>query len=207
MASTYIISARTHGRYLVEEGPPERLLVGFHGYGENADESLAQMLKIPGAAEWTVVAVQALHRFYRGRGSGTIAASWMTSQDRERAIADNIDYVRSVVAEFPAPKKLVFLGFSQGVAMAYRAAYTHPNASAVIALAGEVTPDIAGPLPPVLIGRGTREEWYTDEKLKKDLSILETLTEVETCVYEGGHEWTEEFREVAGRFLRRMLNV
>src|SRR4051794_7871386 len=163
MPSTYVIAARTHGRYLVEEGPPERLLVGFHGYGENADDSLAQMLKIPGAQQWTVVAVQALHRFYRGRGSGVIAASWMTSQDRERAIDDNIDYVRSVVAEFPPAKKLVFLGFSRGGAMASRAAYTHSNASGVIARAGEVTPDIEGPLPPVLIGRGTAEEWYTDE--------------------------------------------
>ena len=106
MAETRIIEACTHGRFLVEWGPPERLLVGFHGYGENADESLAQMLRIPGAGDWTVVAVQALHRFYRGRGSGTIAASWMTSQDRERAIVDNIDYVRSVVAEFPAPRRL-----------------------------------------------------------------------------------------------------
>src|SRR5947207_4557831 len=138
MAETRVIEARTHGRFLVEWGPPERLLVGFHGYGENADESLAQMLRIPGAGDWTVVAVQALHRFYRGRGSGIIAASWMTSQDRERAIRDNIDYVRSIVAEFPAPRRLVFLGFSQGVAMAYRAASIHPNTSAIIALAGEV---------------------------------------------------------------------
>src|SRR5213080_4205754 len=140
MTSTYSIAARTHGRYLVEVGPPERLLVGFHGYGENAEVLLEQMLKIPGVEQWTVVAVQALHRFYRGRGSGTIAASWMTSQDRERGIADNIDYVRSIVAELPSPRRLVFLGFSQGVAMAYRAAYSHPNASGVIALAGEVTP-------------------------------------------------------------------
>ena len=206
MATTYSIAARTHGRYLVEEGPPERLLVGFHGYGENADLSLAEMLKIPGVEKWTVVAVQALHRFYRGR-TPTIAASWMTSQDRERAITDNIDYVRSVVAEFPTPRRLVFLGFSQGVAMAYRAAYSHPNASGVIALAGDAPPDVSGPLPPVLIGRGTQEEWYTDEKLKKDLSILATITTVETCIFDGGHEWTEEFRGAAGGFLRGMLNV
>ena len=204
MAETRIIAARTHGRFLVEWGPPERLLVGFHGYGENADVLLAQMLQIPAIEQWTVVAVQALHRFYRGRGSGTIAASWMTSQDRERAIGDNIDYVRSVVAEFPSPRRLVFLGFSQGVAMAYRAASVHPNTSAIIALAGEVPPDVEGPMPPVLIGRGTAEDWYTEEKLKKDLSILGSATQVETCVYEGGHEWTEEFRAVAGRFLPRV---
>jgi len=205
MASAYSIAARTHGRYLVETGPRERLLVGFHGYGENADDALAQMLRIPGVEQWTVVAVQALHRFYRSRGSGTIAASWMTSQDRERGIADNIDYVRSVVAEFPTPRRLVFLGFSQGVAMAYRAAYSHPNANGVIALAGEVTPDIAGPLPPILIGRGTGEEWYTDEKLKKDLSILASITTVETCIFDGGHEWTDAFRMAAGRFLARLV--
>src|SRR5437763_1571896 len=204
MAETRIIAARTHGRFLVESGPPERLLVGFHGYGENADVLLAQMLQIPGIEQWTVVAVQALHRFYRGRGSGTIAASWMTSQDRERAIRDNIDYVRSVVAEFPSPRRLVFLGFSQGVAMAYRAASVHPNTSAIIALAGEVPPDVEGPMPPVLIGRGTAEDWYTEEKLKKDLSIVGSATQVETCVFEGGHEWTEEFRAVAGRILPRV---
>jgi predicted esterase len=202
MATTHVIAARTHGRFLVEPGPAERLLVGFHGYGENADESLAQMLRIPGVEQWTVVAVQALHRFYRGR-TGTISASWMTSQDRERAIRDNIDYVRSVVAEFPTATALVFLGFSQGVAMAYRAASAHPNANAIVALAGDVPPDIEGPLPPVLIARGTTEEWYAEEKLKKDLSILESLTTVETYTFVGGHEWTDEFREVAGRFLRR----
>src|SRR5437764_15231692 len=93
MAETRIIAARTHGRFLVEWGPPERLLVGFHGYGENADVSLAEMLKIPGAGDWTVVAVQALHRFYRGRGSGIIAASVMNMQDREGAHRHNYDYV------------------------------------------------------------------------------------------------------------------
>jgi predicted esterase len=205
MAETRVIEARTHGRFLVEWAPPERLLVGFHGYGENAEVSLAEMLKIPGVEQWTVVAVQALHRFYRGRGSGVIAASWMTSQDRDRAIADNKDYVRSIVSEFGSPRRLVFLGFSQGVAMAYRAASVHPNTSAIIALAGEVPPDIDGPMPPTLIGRGTREDWYTDEKLKKDLSILGSDTQVETCVFEGGHEWTGEFREVAGRFLARLV--
>ena len=68
-------------------------------------------------------------------------------------------------------------------------------------------PELAGShpvLPPVLIGRGTREEWYTEEKLQKDLRVLGSLTTVETCVFEGGHEWTAEFREVAGRFLGRL---
>ena len=57
-----------------------------------------------------------------------------------------------------------------GVAMAYRAA-AGSSATGIIALGGDMPPEIAEsdqPLPPVLIGRGTREEWYTEEKLRKE---------------------------------------
>jgi predicted esterase len=196
------IAATIHGRYLVRQGPPERLLIGFHGYGENADIHMAELQQIPGIERWTVAAVQALHPFYMNR-TGKIVASWMTSQDRELAIADNRAYARSVVEQFPAPRKLVFAGFSQGVAMAYRAA-AGSSAAGVIVLGGDVPPELLDsrpPLPPVLIGRGTREEWYTEEKFQKDLRFLTALTTVSSCVYDGGHEWTDEFRAAAGEFL------
>ena len=94
----------------------------------------------------------------------------------------------SVVAQFPPPRQLVFLGFSQGAAMAYRAA-AGSHATGLIALGGDVPPEVveARPkLPPVLIGRGIREEWYTDEKLQKDLRFLREVTTVSTCVFDGG---------------------
>jgi predicted esterase len=199
---TRIIPTTVHGRYLVRDGPPERLLVGFHGYGETADVNMAELQQIPGIERWTVVAVQALHPFYMNR-TGAIVASWMTSLDRELAIADNRDYVHSVVAQFPPPRQLVFAGFSQGVAMAYRAA-AGSSSTGVIALGGDVPPELFDAplrLPPVLIGRGTREEWYTAEKLEKDVKRLSAVTAVSTCIYDGGHEWTAEFRQSAGRFL------
>jgi predicted esterase len=196
------IPTTVHGRYLVRDDPPERLLVGFHGYGETAEGHMAELRQIPGIDRWTVVAVQALHPFYTNR-TGMIVASWMTSLDRELAIDDNRAYVASVVAQFPPSRQLVFLGFSQGAAMAYRAA-ADSNATGVIALGGDVPPDVVesgSKLPPVLIGRGIREEWYTDEKLQKDLRFLREVTTVSTCVYDGAHEWTAEFREAAGEFL------
>lgn len=202
---TRTIPATVHGRYLVRDGPPERLLVGFHGYGETAEAHMAELRQIPGVGRWTAVAVQALHPFYAGR-TGMIVASWMTSLERELAIDDNREYVRSVVAQFPAPAQLVFLGFSQGAAMAYRAA-AGSNATGVIVLGGDVPPEVveARPkLPPVLIGRGHREEWYTDEKLQKDLRFLREVTTVSVCAYDGAHEWTAEFREAAGEFLSRL---
>ncbi len=201
------IPATVHGRYVVRRGPADHLLIGFHGYGENADVHNAELQQIPGIERWTTVAVQALHPFYMHR-TGAIVASWMTSQDRDLAIEDNCAYVRSVVDQFPQPRQLVFLGFSQGVAMAYRSA-ARSAATGLIALGGDMPPELAGSqptLPPVLLGRGTREEWYTDEKLQKDVRILSKLTTVETCVFEGGHEWTAEFREAAGRFLERLAD-
>src|SRR5258706_1501174 len=79
------IAATVHGRYVVRQGPPERLLVGFHGYGETADVHMAELQQIPGIERWTFVAVQALHPFYLNR-TGAIVASWMTSLHLEPAI-------------------------------------------------------------------------------------------------------------------------
>jgi predicted esterase len=200
--SEHTIEAVIHGRYLVREGGGRGVVVGFHGYGENAERHLAELEKLPETAGWTLVAVQALHPFYNQK-TGEVLASWMTRQDRDLAIADNIHYIRSVVARF-ATRPLVFLGFSQGAAMAYRAAAAVP-CDGVIVHGGDVPPDVSAQnpvhLPPVLVGRGTGDEWYTGEKLEKDLSFLQSVTRAETCVFEGGHEWTDEFRRAAGGFL------
>jgi len=197
------IAATVHGRYLVRDGPPERLIAGFHGYAEDAERHMKDLLRIDGIDQWTVVAVQALHPFYAGR-TEKVVASWMTRLDRDLAIADNIAYVRSVLAEFPRARTIVFAGFSQGVAMAYRAASRLEKAAGVIALGGDVPPEVAAPLPPVLVARGKRDDWYSEEKFEKDLKFLRGITEVTTCVFEGGHEWSDEFRAAASRFLSRL---
>ena len=200
---SHTIAATVHGRYLVRRAAsPRGHLVGFHGYAENAERHLAELLQIPGADDWTVVAVQALHPFYVSR-TGEVVANWMTKQDRELAIADNRAYVRSVVEALAPSGPLVLAGFSQGVAMAWRAAdELAPRVAGVIALGGDVPPELTTlAVPRVLLGRGTREEWYTADKFEKDLNFLRGVTSVETCVYDGGHEWTDEFRQAAGRFL------
>ena len=162
--------------------------------------------RIPNVDGWLLVAVQALHPFYTK--NERIVASWMTRQDRDLAIADNIAYVRSVVTDvsgqFPT-SLIVFAGFSQGVAMAYRAAAHIPSAG-VIALAGDVPPDVTQKLPDVLIGRGTADTWYTGEKAATDVARLTGLARgVETCEFEGGHEWTDAFTAAAGAFLNQLL--
>jgi len=197
------IPAQVHGRYVIRDGPPERLLVGFHGYAQTAEIHMADLEPIPGIDAWTVVSVQALNRFYVGRSIET-GACWMTRQDRELAIADNINYVRSVAEQFPEARTIVVEGFSQGAAMAYRAAANLDRVAGVLILGGDCPPDVTGALPTLLIGRGEGDDWYTDEKLKNDLRFLAGRAEVATCVFPGKHEWTDEFRRAAGEFLSEL---
>jgi predicted esterase len=213
------IPARTLGAYLVDvpkQSSPLPLLVGFHGYGQNAEDCLSELRRIQGSSAFARVAVQALHRFYSPRNRDVVG-SWMTSLDREQAIADNVSYVASVLQalaeDVVADGRVVYLGFSQGVSMAYRAAAHGPRAAqGIIALGGDVPPDVgddsAITLPPVLIGRGVRDDWYTEQRLAADVAQLRARgTELETAVFDGGHEWTDEFRDAAAAFLRRVLPV
>jgi dienelactone hydrolase len=194
-----IIEVRAHGRYLsrlIDDA--SATLIGFHVYEENAERNFAELIRIPGIARWSVIAVQALHSFYVPK-TGEVVASWMTKLNRDEAIADNLDYVRRVVAAVSPRRPLVFVGFSQGAAMAYRAAAAIES-DAVIVLGGDLPPDVdAANLPRTLVGRGIRDEWYTAEKLEKDLSFLPGAA---TVVSDGAHEWTDEFRAAAGEFLR-----
>ncbi len=65
------------------------------------------------------VSVQALNRFYN-RSNDAIVANWMTREDRELAIADNLAYVDGGRGRRPRDQHrnqcaLVYVGFSQGV--------------------------------------------------------------------------------------------
>ena len=208
------IAARVHGRYVLRtpDAPrPWPIVLGFHGYAEDAERHLSVLERIPGAGNWLLVAVQALHPFYTR--DDRIVANWMTRQDRELAIDDNLRYVAAVMEavrrEHVTDGPVVVAGFSQGGAMAYRAA-PRVGAAGAIALAADVPPEIEGhhALPPVLLGRGTEDAWYTEEKMASDLARLADLTSsVYTCVFEGGHEWTDAFAAAAGAFLDRIRRV
>ncbi len=204
------IATRVHGHYLLEvPSEPTGCLIGFHGYGENAEHHLAQLRRIPGADSWALCAVQALHPFYNRRGE--VIASWMTRFNRELAIADNVAYVAAVIADLrqqlPPDACLVYLGFSQGAAMAYRAAAGcgHPCHGLVV-LGGDVPPELEdcdlAHFPPVLLGRGSSEEWYDAAKMESDVELLRRKgVEIQPFIFDGGHEWTDPFRAAVARYL------
>lgn len=201
------IEASVHGRFLHVDRGVDRLVTGFHGYAETAEMHLAELEKLPGIERWSLIAVQALHPFYTR--SGQVVASWMTSLDRELAMADNIEYARKVLASVPRPRTLVFAGFSQGGTMAARAAAHVGSAAGLMLLGGDIPPDVKANsslrLPHTLLGRGERDDWYTPEKLKNDVSYLEATSRVTVCEFDGGHEWSDAYREAAGRFLAEFV--
>jgi predicted esterase len=215
------LSATTHGRYLVlppaDSSRPAPLLVGFHGYAEDARVGLDRLRAISGAESWRLVSIQGLHRFYQRR-TNEVVASWMTRQDRDLAIEDNLGYVTRVIdavsREWASEPSVVFAGFSQGVAMAFRAG-THLShlVAGIIAVGGDIPPEIdrssLARVPAVLVCRGGHDKWYSAEAFATDQRRLEEAG-VKTRVLEfaGGHEWSAEVLDASQRFLqgRRLPN-
>lgn len=211
-----------HGRYLIRvpetsaHGPVRNapMAVGFHGYAESAEVQLARMEAVPELAGWTLVSIQGLHVFY-GR-SRDVVASWMTSQQRDAAIDDNLRYVRSVVTEAihqnGEPRALVYIGYSQGVAMAWRAAVLGARRIDGLAVfGGDVPPELGvRPLtqcPPVLIGRGREDAVYTSAQFRADLDMLAgRFVAVEPYETGGGHAWSEQVSREVGAFVTRLVN-
>ena len=213
-AEIHSVPTGTHGRVLIaaaRAAAARGLIVGFHGYGETAAIQLARLQAIPGAAAWTRVSVQGLHRFY-DRNGREVMAHWMTSEDRELAIADNIAYVDAVVAAVAAAhpfERLVFLGFSQGTAMASRAAaHAGDRCHGLVLLGGDVAPEVLASgarLPRTIIGRGTSDRYYAAEQFTADSEALEERGVLAAAIeFKGGHEFSPMFRAAAAALIQAL---
>jgi predicted esterase len=213
------VRAPTTGRILNEDpaGSVEArgLLVGCHGYGQDADAMLEELRRIPGRQSWRLVSVQALHPFYT-RNNERVVASWMTRQDREHAIADNIEYMNRTIDAVSRGDAgadagpIVFVGFSQGASMAARAAVRGRHVAAgLVMLGGDIPPDVREAAdvawPRVLIGVGSRDDWY-GARVDSDVAFLAGRGITHELVrFDGGHEFTDEFRRALGGWLVALL--
>jgi predicted esterase len=218
MARVLSVDTTIHGRVLVEDehDSVSTVLVGFHGYAQSAEDMLDELREIPGAAARKLVSIQGLHRFYgrrpgAPRGEERVVSGWMTREDRDLAIADNVAYVDralDLVAP-PSDARLVYVGFSQGASMAYRAALMgRRRAWGIVAIGGDIPPELPLMLgerswPRVLIAAGTFDTWYTGEKVEADRAVLAAQGAVhEILRFDGGHEWTEELRRKVGDWVQ-----
>ena len=153
------------------------LWIVCHGYGQLAAKFLEPF--VPLETPWRrIVAPEGLSRFYLDRsrvGVNTqagVGATWMTREDREHEIEDQISYLDALLdrlqPEAAAPGvRLRILGFSQGVATVTRwlVRGRRVRADELILWAGSVPADVdlsvlanrlAG--APVVFAVGTRDE-------------------------------------------------
>ena len=127
-------------------------------------------------------------------------------------MADNLAYVGAaidqVVHDHGGQRAVVFAGFSQGVAMAFRAASVFPDrVLGVVAVGGDVPPELdraaLARVGHVLLMRGARDPFYSVEMFRKDQQRLHDaavhLTPVE---FDGAHDWPGPVVDAAAGFLK-----
>ncbi len=208
------IRVEISGRYLVDtpEGKgPFPTLVGFHGYGQRAEEQMELLGGIPGSEGWLRCSVEALHPFMNPRGDA--GACWMTPRNRDMAIAENVAYVDRVIGavmqDCPAGQPLVLLGFSQGAGMACRAALLgRHTAAGVMLLGGDIPPELDGldRMRRVQLSRGDGDRYYAGKAMLRDAERLRAAGLVPDVVtYAGGHWAAPAWFAGAGRFLGGFL--
>ncbi|UZJ38661.1 alpha/beta hydrolase [Prosthecochloris sp. SCSIO W1103] len=214
MPEHYFIKTEISGRYVIQKPSgedPFHLIVGFHGYGQLAEDELALLKGMTGNSAWLCCAVEALHPFYKQKGM--VGANWMTSRNRELMIQENISYVTAVITElekrYSLSGTLVYHGFSMGAAMAARSALLgNREPTAVMFLGGNIPPEHEklGKMKKAHIARGNADRLYTQNEFERDKKRLnESGVPFEHCCFPGGHEADEQYLESAGVFLEQLL--
>lgn len=209
----HYLETTVSGRYLVEvpDGDsPFPLLAGFHGYGQTAEDELALLRQISGAERFVLCSIEALHPFVNKTGQS--GSSWMSRRDRELRIAENVRYVDAVIGlvmeEIVFDGRIVLHGFSQGTAMACRAAVLgRHEVSAVMLLGGDIPPELdkLARMRTVHLVRGERDHFYRQKNFDADIARLrEVGIAVVGSLYDGEHAPTNEYFEAAGQFVAKL---
>jgi predicted esterase len=135
-------------------GFPRELWIVCHGYGQLAGRFIEQFAALDDGTR-LIVAPEALSRFYldpiaerREHREPRIGATWMTREDREAEIADQLTYLDLVAGEVRqhlagASPRLVVFGFSQGTATVCRwLASSELRADHLVLWAGGIPPEL-----------------------------------------------------------------
>jgi len=187
------------------------LWIACHGYGQLAADFLSKMQALEGEGR-LVVAPEALSRYYleHARGgshaSSPVGATWMTREDREAEIADQIAYLDRLtehltIASAPARPSLTVLGFSQGVATMCRwLTHSKYRATRVICWGGVPPDDVLrghqmGWLrhARLYIVTGSRDEYTSTDRAAEAARGIGALgIEVRLESFTGGHRLDDE---------------
>lgn len=174
------------------------VLVALHGWGQRAPSFLRRFAALK-ESDVFVIAPQAPHQTYMDFETRKVGFSWLTAYDRSRAIPDLVqllDAVQdSVEREYGLGGPRFYLGFSQGVSVAYRYALRGARRPAgVIACGGDLPPDVAGDMAarapfPVLLVHGDEDSIVPPSKCDAAQAALgEMAWPHEVYRFHGAHD-------------------
>jgi predicted esterase len=189
-------------RYYTLGEPRRAVWIVAHGYGELAGEFASRFAPVDDGTR-LIVAPEGLSRFYheppsvRARtGPGTVGATWMTREDRESEIADQISYLDAVyrVVFARAPReavRLTVLGFSQGVATVTRwLTRSDVRVDRLVCWAGVIPDDVLAGIRglPITIVRGTRDIYAPPERVAEvEAQLAAAKVSYRQIDFDGGH--------------------
>ncbi len=193
------IHTRKSARYFTLGKPNStKLLYVLHGYGQLANEFLSKFDSLEN--DYFIVAPEGLHRFYRKGFYGRVGASWMTKEDRLADIKDYIHFLNEVhdnIITAQHYEKITVLGFSQGVATAFRwieaASF---NIHHCIICSGMIPPDIKINLNNKDFTNikwtyisGDDDEFRDDEEVESFIKAFkQSKLDLKSYEFEGGHK-------------------
>ena len=172
-------STKTYRYFSISaEKNPKNLLIAMHGYGQLAEYFIR---KFNGCSKnFTILAPEGPHRFYKNGYSGRVGASWMTKEAREDDIDDNLNWLTEWLTAHLKEntyERIVLLGFSQGGATAARWYYSQPKLfSHFILWASVFPPDIEKPNTAIeqsYFVVGNKDEFLTNDLLDKELIVYQ----------------------------------
>ena len=199
MEERFIRVPRTARYHVLGDPATARMVwVVLHGYGQLARFFLN---KFEGLEDGLLIAApEGLSRFYLDAQHQRVGATWMTREDREHEIGDQLSYLDALAASLldgcPRATGLGVLGFSQGVATACRwTALGKANAQHLVLWGGSMPPDLDRDLMrqrwgdmQVHLVQGEKDELVPEQVVHANAAILQRA-QVEHAVHHhaGGH--------------------
>jgi predicted esterase len=207
--TVHYIKVQRTARYVVlgARDAHERWMV-LHGYGQLSTRFSQKFAPFAHAQRCFIVA-EALNRFYVEGFSGKVGATWMTSEERETDVSDNMAYLDALFLNTPGHCN-AFFGFSQGVATLCRwLKHRLPSAHKIVFWAGSVaremehwTQEDASVFQntELIYVFGTQDRFFDEIKIKAQLDTLERLKiPFKVVRFEGGHH-------IKSDILKEVLN-
>ncbi len=177
-----------------------------HGYGQLAAYFIRHFAALAAADPGlVVVAPEGLSRFYLHGHHGRVGASWMTRDDRQHEINDQIGFLNKlaghVLDRCPAGVPVTVLGFSQGTATVGRWLVQAPFRPAHLVLWASTFPPDTDPAAtehlvqglPITLVVGEHDEHLTPAAVVQQQAYLQQLGALFTVrTFAGGHVLNQE---------------